>query len=114
MALGAFLAGMIVNQSAYSHRAAIEALPMRDAFAVLFFVSVGMLFNPWNFNQGVVDDHGDLPCYPSGPDAQLSRSRRPLRGDRLIPNWRVFLHSRITGKRAEDPTILLSVQFARR
>jgi CPA2 family monovalent cation:H+ antiporter-2 len=51
MALGAFLAGMIVNQSAYSHRAAIEALPMRDAFAVLFFVSVGMLFNPWHFNQ---------------------------------------------------------------
>ena len=51
MALGAFLAGMIVNQSAYSHRAAIEALPMRDAFAVLFFVSVGMLFDPWNFNQ---------------------------------------------------------------
>jgi CPA2 family monovalent cation:H+ antiporter-2 len=51
MALGAFLAGMIVNQSAYSHRAAIEALPMRDAFAVLFFVSVGMLFNPWNFNR---------------------------------------------------------------
>jgi CPA2 family monovalent cation:H+ antiporter-2 len=51
MALGAFLAGMIVNQSAYSHRAAIEALPMRDAFAVLFFVSVGMLFNPFNFNQ---------------------------------------------------------------
>ena len=51
MALGAFLAGMIVNQSAYSHRAAIEALPMRDAFAVLFFVSVGMLFNPWNFSR---------------------------------------------------------------
>jgi CPA2 family monovalent cation:H+ antiporter-2 len=47
MALGAFLAGMIVNQSAYSHRAALEALPMRDAFAVLFFVSIGMLFNPW-------------------------------------------------------------------
>jgi monovalent cation:H+ antiporter-2, CPA2 family len=49
LALGAFLAGMVVNQSAYSHRAAIEALPMRDAFAVLFFVSVGMLFNPLNF-----------------------------------------------------------------
>jgi K+:H+ antiporter len=46
MALGAFLAGMIVNQSAFSHRAAVEALPMRDAFAVLFFVSIGMLFNP--------------------------------------------------------------------
>jgi CPA2 family monovalent cation:H+ antiporter-2 len=46
MALGAFLAGMIVGQSEFSYRAASEALPMRDAFAVLFFVSVGMLFNP--------------------------------------------------------------------
>jgi CPA2 family monovalent cation:H+ antiporter-2 len=51
MALGAFLAGMIVNQSAYSHRAAVEALPMRDAFAVLFFVSIGMLFNPWQLHE---------------------------------------------------------------
>jgi CPA2 family monovalent cation:H+ antiporter-2 len=46
MALGAFLAGMIVGQSDFSSRAASEALPMRDAFAVLFFVSVGMLFDP--------------------------------------------------------------------
>jgi CPA2 family monovalent cation:H+ antiporter-2 len=46
MALGAFLAGMIVGQSEFSFRAASEALPMRDAFAVLFFVSVGMLFDP--------------------------------------------------------------------
>lgn len=46
MALGAFLAGMIVGQSEFSHRAAIDALPMRDAFAVLFFVTVGMLMNP--------------------------------------------------------------------
>lgn len=46
MALGAFLAGMVVRQSDFSFRAASEALPMRDAFAVLFFVSVGMLFNP--------------------------------------------------------------------
>jgi len=46
MALGAFLAGMIVGRSDYSFRAASEALPMRDAFAVLFFVSVGMLFDP--------------------------------------------------------------------
>jgi CPA2 family monovalent cation:H+ antiporter-2 len=45
-ALGAFLAGMVVGQSEFSARAASEALPMRDAFAVLFFVSVGMLFNP--------------------------------------------------------------------
>jgi CPA2 family monovalent cation:H+ antiporter-2 len=46
MALGAFLAGMVVGQSEFSLRAASEALPMRDAFAVLFFVSVGMLFQP--------------------------------------------------------------------
>lgn len=46
MALGAFLAGMVVGQSEFSHRAASEALPLSDAFAVLFFVSVGMLFNP--------------------------------------------------------------------
>ena len=46
MALGAFLAGMVVGQSEFSARAAAEALPLRDAFAVLFFVSVGMLFNP--------------------------------------------------------------------
>lgn len=45
MALGAFLAGMVVGRSDFSLRAAIEALPMRDAFAVLFFVSVGMLFD---------------------------------------------------------------------
>jgi len=46
MALGAFLAGIVVGRSDFASRAASEALPMRDAFAVLFFVSVGMLFNP--------------------------------------------------------------------
>jgi CPA2 family monovalent cation:H+ antiporter-2 len=46
IALGAFLAGMVVGRSEYSLRAASEALPMRDAFAVLFFVSVGMLLDP--------------------------------------------------------------------
>jgi len=46
MALGAFLAGMVVGQSDYSQRAANDALTMRDAFAVLFFISVGMLLNP--------------------------------------------------------------------
>jgi CPA2 family monovalent cation:H+ antiporter-2 len=45
MALGAFMAGMVVGQSKLSHQAAADALPMRDAFAVLFFVSVGMLFD---------------------------------------------------------------------
>jgi CPA2 family monovalent cation:H+ antiporter-2 len=46
MALGAFLAGMVVGQSDFGARAGADALPMRDAFAVLFFVSVGMLFDP--------------------------------------------------------------------
>ncbi|HRK64454.1 MAG TPA: monovalent cation:proton antiporter-2 (CPA2) family protein, partial [Terricaulis sp.] len=50
-ALGAFFAGMILKESELSHQAAENTLPLRDAFAVLFFVSVGMLFNPavlWN------------------------------------------------------------------
>jgi len=46
VALGAFLAGVVVGQSPTSHQAAADALPMRDAFAVVFFVSVGMLFDP--------------------------------------------------------------------
>lgn len=45
LALGAFLAGMVVGQSKLSHQAAADALPLRDAFAVLFFVSIGMLFD---------------------------------------------------------------------
>jgi CPA2 family monovalent cation:H+ antiporter-2 len=46
MALGAFLAGMVVGQSPLSEQAGADALPLRDAFAVLFFVAVGMLFDP--------------------------------------------------------------------
>ena len=46
IALGAFFAGMLLNESELSHKAAADSLPMRDAFAVLFFVSFGMLFNP--------------------------------------------------------------------
>ena len=45
-ALGAFFAGMMLRESELSHRAAEESLPLRDAFSVLFFVSVGMLFDP--------------------------------------------------------------------
>lgn len=45
-ALGAFFAGMILSESALSQQAASETLPLRDAFAVLFFISVGMLFDP--------------------------------------------------------------------
>jgi monovalent cation:H+ antiporter-2, CPA2 family len=45
-ALGAFFAGMVLNESDLSHKAATNSLPLQDAFAVLFFVSVGMLFDP--------------------------------------------------------------------
>ena len=45
-ALGAFFAGMVLRESDLSYRAAAESLPLRDAFSVLFFISVGMLFNP--------------------------------------------------------------------
>jgi K+:H+ antiporter len=45
-ALGAFFAGVVLNESDFSHRAATESLPMQDAFAILFFVSVGMLLDP--------------------------------------------------------------------
>src|SRR5271166_6381001 len=46
LALGAFFAGMVINGSDHSHRAAVDTQPLQDAFAVLFFVSVGMLFDP--------------------------------------------------------------------
>ncbi len=45
-ALGAFFAGVVLSESRFSHRAATESLPLQDAFSVLFFVSVGMLFDP--------------------------------------------------------------------
>ena len=46
MALGAFFAGMVVKESDFSHRAEEETLPLREIFAILFFVAVGMLFDP--------------------------------------------------------------------
>ena len=57
MALGAFLAGIVVGQSEFSSRAASEALPMRDSFAVLFFVSMGMLIDPTQLlpNAGMIN-----------------------------------------------------------
>ena len=55
-ALGAFFAGMMMRESELSHRAAEQSLPLRDAFAVLFFVSVGMLFDP----QVLVDEPAKL------------------------------------------------------
>jgi CPA2 family monovalent cation:H+ antiporter-2 len=45
-ALGAFFAGVVLSESDFSHQAAADSLPLQDAFAVLFFVSVGLLFDP--------------------------------------------------------------------
>ncbi len=58
VALGAFLAGMVVAQSPTSHQAAADALPLRDAFSVLFFVAVGMLFDP----KFLVEQPGMVAC----------------------------------------------------
>ena len=55
-ALGAFVAGAVVSESELSHRAAADALPLQDAFAVMFFVSVGLLFDPRVF----VDHPGEV------------------------------------------------------
>ncbi|MBR2688311.1 MAG: Kef family K(+) transporter [Aquamicrobium sp.] len=53
LALGAFFAGMVMSESELSHRAAEESLPLRDAFSVLFFVSVGMMFDPFSVMQHI-------------------------------------------------------------
>jgi CPA2 family monovalent cation:H+ antiporter-2 len=60
IALGAFFAGMIMHESPLSQRAAEESLPLRDAFAVLFFVSVGMLFDPGIFARDPLSLAGTL------------------------------------------------------
>ena len=60
-ALGAFLAGLVVGESDMSHQAAADALPLRDAFAVLFFVSVGMLLDPAFVLANPLPDPGRRP-----------------------------------------------------
>ena len=70
MALGAFLAGLVVGRSDFSLRAASDALPMRDAFAVLFFVSVGMLLDPRYLLEAPLLIAGDAG---RGPDWQAVR-----------------------------------------
>ena len=71
-ALGAFLAGAVVGESDMSHQAAADALPLRDAFAVLFFVSVGMLAGP------------ELPHHLSARDPRDGRARGPVQGGREV------------------------------
>lgn len=72
-ALGAFFARMVMRESNLSHRAAEEMVPLRDAFAVLFFVSVGMLFDP------AVLFQGSGPPTDCRPTRLWSRSARGYR-----------------------------------
>lgn len=88
-ALGAFFAGMVMSESELSHRAAEESLPLRDAFAVLFFISVGMLFDPMSLLKDPLPLLGTLAIILIGksvaaflsfaPSAARSAPRLPFR-----------------------------------
>ena len=109
LALGAFLAGVIIGQSPFSHQVGADLLPFREAFAVLFFVSVGMLVNPsylvTNWVEVLADQRphrgrqqpdrapGRVPVCLSGAD--LDRHRGGAEPDR-----RVLIHPRPGGRLA--------------
>ena len=86
MALGAFLAGLVVGRSDYSLRAASDALPMRDAFAVLFFVAVGMLLSPGYLLEAPGLHPGDAGCRHDRQAAHRAR-HRPRCSD-IRSRWR--------------------------
>ena len=93
-ALGAFVAGAVVSESELSHRAAADALPLQDAFAVLFFVSVGLLF-----------DHRVLVDHP-GAGARGARRDRDREARRVLPRApaaRRSRHARRSRSRAVSP-----------
>ena len=95
MALGAFLAGMVVGQSDFSARAASEALPLRDAFAVLFFVSVGMLLDP-----GALPEIWPLILVTTA----LVLLGKPLAALAVVPDRRIFLYSDRAGHKLRHPS----------
>ena len=105
LALGAFLAGAVVGESDMSHQAAADALPLRDAFAVLFFVSVGMLVDPSYLVVEPARRSWACSCSSSSAKADRSRSRivtvarlsragRPDGRGRPGPDRRVLVHPR--------------------
>jgi len=108
LALGAFLAGVVVSESDLSHQAAADALPLRDAFAVLFFVSVGMLFDP-AFLLAALEDRGPADGNrhrkrPRGAAtcrvARVPAANRPNCGSRSGPGGRVLVHHGRAGPNA--------------
>ena len=111
-ALGAFFAGMLLNESELSHKAANDSLPLRDAFAVLFFVSVGMLFDPtilieqpWQV-LATVRDHRGRQVARRVRDRARVRPPDSHRADHLGQpgaDRRVLLHPRRPRRDAADP-----------
>ncbi len=102
-ALGAFLAGMVLRESALSHRAADESLPLRDAFSVLFFVSVGMLFDPAMLARRTAAGTGRRRDHRArqNPRGVCARARVPISAQhrahgvgRSRADRRVLVHSR--------------------
>ncbi len=100
-ALGAFFAGMVLGESDLSQRAAEEAIPLRDAFAVLFFVSVGMLLNPSVFVDAPLAVIATIAIIVVGKSVAAylivrafghSRSNRLHRLGEPGPDRRVLLH----------------------
>ena len=111
-ALGAFFAGMMLRESALSHRAAEESLPLRDAFSVLFFVSVGMLFDPAVVVQEPLKLAATVGIIMLGKTAAavalVLALRYPLStaltvGRGAGPDRRVLLHPGRPGRRAGSP-----------
>ena len=106
-ALGAFFAGMILAESELSQRAAQETLPLRDAFAVLFFVSVGMLFDPNDSDTSAASRSGNrLHCRCRRSLSRIADRARipvstddcPYDRDRPGTDRRVFVHPFRIGK----------------
>ena len=100
-ALGAFFAGMMMRESEFSHRAADESLPLRDAFSVLFFVSVGMLFEPaviWTqpakllATIAIVMVGKTIAAVAPGPAVPLPAQHRPDRRREPGADRRVLVH----------------------
>ncbi len=100
LALGAFFAGMMLSESQLSQQAATESLPLRDAFAVLFFVSVGMLFDPTILIDApfallatvlIILVGKSVAAYPRGAPASGIRARRRSWSR---PRWRRSASSR--------------------
>ena len=100
-ALGAFFAGMVMRESDLSHRAAQESLPLRDAFSVLFFVSVGMLFDPNVIYGSAASSAGNIRDHYRGKiiGGLFSRAHFPLSAEHSThrisqsgPNWGIFVY----------------------